>query len=130
MEQEFIFEEKEINLKKTLENSLKKLKIESIEKLKGVKGLISEKKIFEPMEKGILRAMNDLHVFKDGTIRYEAIDVPLTQFKIKEIQTSIKKIKELGYEFYINGNPIEKEEQLIELMPQDIIINEESVDFF
>jgi len=47
--------------------------------------MISKNKTPEAMEKGILRAKNDVFVFKDGTIRFDMTDVPLTHFRPKEI---------------------------------------------
>jgi DNA polymerase II large subunit len=92
-------------------------------KVKGVKGLSSEKKIPEPLEKGMLRAKYDIQVFRDGTSRYDMSDLPLTHFKPEEIGASVEKIRELGYEKDINGEKLEKEEQLLEIYPQDIILN-------
>jgi len=98
--------------------------------VKGVRGMINAKKIAEPIGKGLLRARHDLHIFRDGTIRYEVINNPLTHFKPEEIGTSIEKLKELGYTKDIHGKPIERQEQVIEILPQDIIIPEEGGDFF
>ena len=51
----------------------------------------------ENLAKGILRAKYDLQVNKDGTIRFDATELPLVSFKLKEIGVSVGKIKELGY---------------------------------
>ncbi len=51
------------------------------------------KGIVEIIEKGILRAENDLRVFRDGTIRYDATDAPLTHFYPNEIGTDWKNLK-------------------------------------
>ena len=48
--------------------------------LKGVKILMGKNKSAEPLEKGILRQKYDLYAFKDGTIRYDATNGPLTHF--------------------------------------------------
>ena len=58
------------------------------EKIKSVKGLMSYEQTPEPLEKGILRARNELSVFRDGTARYDMIDVPVTHFRPSEIHTS------------------------------------------
>jgi len=97
--------------------------------IKGVHGLMNNDKIFEPIEKGILRAKHNLHIFRDGTIRYDLINVPLTHFKPKEIGTSIEKLKQLGYSTDINGKPLTDEEQVVEIFPQDIIIHNDAADF-
>jgi len=124
------FTKRVISLEKIIRNAEKNLGMKMPSLVKGVKGLMSEKKIAEPLEKGFLRAMNDLHVYKDGTIRYELINATLTHFKPKEANVSIEKLKELGYTKDINGKPIENNEQLIELMPQDLIIHEKAIEFF
>ncbi len=90
--------------------------------VKGVKGVSNEGKFIEIIEKGILRAKNNIYVNKDGTIRLDMTQLPITHFKSKEIGTSIKKLKELGYTHDIDGNPLEDTEQIIELKPQDIIL--------
>ncbi|OLS25708.1 MAG: DNA polymerase II large subunit [Candidatus Heimdallarchaeota archaeon LC_2] len=79
--------------------------------------------IAEIIEKGVLRAKYDLHVFRDGTIRYDATDAPLTHFYPYEIGVSVNKLKELGYEKDYLGKSIQTEDQLIELKVQDIIPN-------
>ncbi|MEE9152102.1 MAG: DNA polymerase II large subunit, partial [Thermoplasmata archaeon] len=89
--------------------------------IKGVKGMISKHKTPEPLEKGILRAKHEVFVFKDGTIRFDMTDVPVTHVRPSEIGLNVEKAKELGYIEDHTGNPLENEEQLIELKPQDII---------
>ena len=103
----------------------KKLKLFSNEipvLIKGVRGLSSDSKIPENLVKGFLRAKHNLQVNKDGTIRIDATELPLTAFKPKEIRTSILKLKELGYDKDIYGDEIVNDEQIIELMPHDILI--------
>ena len=48
--------------------------------------------------------------------------LPITHFKPKEIHTSVEKLIELGYTKDILGKVIEDEDQVIELMPQDLIL--------
>ena len=50
--------------------------------IKGVKGVFNSNGDIEPLENGILRAINNLNVNKDGTIRFDAIEVPITHFKL------------------------------------------------
>ena len=104
-------------------------KVGSAKKVKGVKGMISKFKIPEPLEKGILRAKHDVYVFKDGTSRFDATDAPLTHFKPKEIGVSLEKLKELGYEKDYLGNPLENEDQIVELKIQDVIIPENAAKY-
>ena len=97
--------------------------------VKAVQGMISESKIPEPLAKGLLRALNDVYVFKDGTIRFDATDAPLTHFKPSEIGTCIERLKELGYTTDWEGAPLTDPEQVIELFPQDIIVAEYGMEY-
>jgi len=124
------FSLRKINLNEIMTNAGKNLGIKVPHLVKGVREVISASKICEPIEKGLLRAKHDLHIFRDGTIRYELINNPLTHFKAKEIGISLEKLKELGYEKDAEGKEISNEEQVIELFPQDIIVHEDSGDFF
>ncbi|MEM2954707.1 MAG: DNA polymerase II large subunit [Candidatus Nanoarchaeia archaeon] len=118
-----IFAEQKIDIKHYFESALKYLEQEEIPRLiKGVRGTSSVKHIPENLAKGILRAKHNLHVNKDGTIRYDATEVPLTQFRAKEIGVSIEKLKELGYNKDIDGKELKNEEQLLELKPHDVIL--------
>jgi len=90
--------------------------------IKGVRGTSSAKHIPEHLAKGILRAQFNLQVNKDGTIRYDATELPLTHFKPIEINTSVEKLIELGYIKDIYGKKLVSKDQLLELMPQDIIL--------
>ncbi len=119
-----------IELKEMAKKACANLGVKMPELVKGVKGIINDTKVAEPLEKGILRAMYDLHVFRDATIRYEMLNAPLTHFKPSEIGTSVEKLRELGYEKDSLGKELENNEQMLELFPQDVIINDESGDFF
>ena len=90
--------------------------------VKGVKGTSNKNHLPENIVKGILRAKHGVYVNKDGTTRYDMIEVPITHFKPKEVQTSIKKLKELGYLKDIHGTELKNEEQVLELFPQDLIL--------
>ncbi|MCK4415589.1 MAG: DNA polymerase II large subunit, partial [Thermoplasmatales archaeon] len=100
------------------------------ETIKGVIGTISKHKTPEPLEKGILRAKHNVHVFKDGTIRFDMTDAPLTHFKPKEIGISLKRLKELGYTKAYLGNDLEYDEQICELKVQDVIISKSCAEYF
>jgi len=91
--------------------------------IKGVRGTSNKDHVVEHLAKGILRAKHNVFVNKDGTIRYDATELPLTHFKPKEIHTSIEKLHELGYEKDIKGNKIENDNQIIELKPQDVVLS-------
>ncbi len=90
--------------------------------IKGVRGTSSEGHMMENLSKGILRAKYNLQVNKDGTIRFDATELPLVAFKPKEISVDISKLKELGYDKDVFGNDLINEEQIIELMPHDILL--------
>jgi DNA polymerase II large subunit len=90
--------------------------------VKGVRGLSSSDKSVENLAKGLLRARHDLHVNKDGTIRYDMTELPLTSFKPKEILVSIGKLRELGYDQDVNGDVLEREDQILELKPHDVLL--------
>lgn len=90
--------------------------------IKGVRGLSSSGKQMENIAKGILRAKNNLQVNKDGTIRFDATELPLMAFKPKEILVSVEKLKELGYDTDVFGKPLINDEQILELMPHDILL--------
>ncbi|MCL2785749.1 MAG: DNA polymerase II large subunit [Methanomassiliicoccaceae archaeon] len=102
------------------ENALKRLGM-TPQELKCVEGLSSKKKVPEALEKGILRAANEVFVFKDGTIRYDMTDVPITHFRPREVGLSLEKAHELGYTHDMRGMPLESCEQLCELKVQDIV---------
>lgn len=91
--------------------------------IKGVKGLTSPDKVAEPLEKGILRAMQGIYTFKDGTSRFDATDAPITHFYPEEVSASLDKLRPLGYTKDFDGAPLTSEQQLLELMHQDVVLN-------
>ena len=92
--------------------------------VKGVKGLTSASRCAERLEKGILRARHDLSMFKDGTVRFDATNAPLTHFKPAEIGLTVERLQDLGYDLDMNGNPLEHSDQIVAMEPQDIVVNE------
>ena len=92
--------------------------------LKGVQGLSSEHKVPEPIEKGILRAKNGVSSFKDGTVRYDMTDLPVTSVRARELDISVGQLKSLGYEEDIHGEPLTHEDQLVELRVQDVVLSD------
>jgi len=110
-----------VNIAPIYELALRRLNVPSPEKVKCVEGLSSKTKVPESLEKGILRAMNGVSIYKDGTIRYDMTDVPITHFRLREIGLTVDKAKELGYTHDMHGNPLENEGQLCELKVQDIV---------
>lgn len=116
-----------INIRQLWDNAIEK--IGRVTAVKGVKGMISSYKIPEPIEKGLLRALNEVYVFKDGTIRFDATDAPLTHFKPNETNTSIERLNELGYTKDYLGHELENEDQIVELKVQDIIVAENGLEY-
>jgi DNA polymerase II large subunit len=105
--------------------AVEKLKLERDEEpvlIKGVRGTTSGNKIMEHLAKGFLRAKHDLQVNKDGTIRFDATELPLMYFKPKEVSVSVEKLKEFGYDVDIFGKPLEEGNQILELMPHDVLL--------
>lgn len=123
-ENEFTFGKKTVNINHFFEKARKKIGMrnEEISLVKGVRGTSNADHIVENLAKGILRAKHNINVNKDGTIRYDMTEMSITHFKPKEISVSIEKLKSLGYEKDIYNNPLENEEQILELLPHDIIL--------
>ena len=96
----------------------------AFEILKGVKGLTSANKTPEPMEKGVLRAKHDVSAFKDGTVRYDMTDLPVTAVRPEELDVTAEDFRELGYETDIDGDPLRFDDQLVELKVQDIVLSD------
>jgi DNA polymerase II large subunit len=92
--------------------------------LKGVKGLTSADKTPEPMAKGVLRAKNGVTAFKDGTVRYDMTDLPVTSVRPAELDVTAADFRELGYETDVDGEPLEFDDQLVELKVQDVVLSD------
>ncbi|NJE08390.1 DNA-directed DNA polymerase II large subunit [Thermococcus sp. M39] len=117
---------KTINPSQLVKQAMQNVRVNTLDKLKGVMGMTSAHKVPEPLEKGILRAKNDVYVFKDGTIRFDATDAPITHFKPREIGVSVEKLRELGYTHDFEGKPLVSEDQIVELKVQDVILSKEA----
>ena len=117
------FRNQEINIDKYMKVAMNQLNLNELPPLiKGIRGTSNKEHIPENLIKGILRAIHNIHVNKDGTIRYDMTEMSITHFKPFEIQTSVKKLKELGYEKDIYGKELIEDNQVIELKPQDVIL--------
>ncbi len=118
------FAKQKLNIKNFFDAALKHLNIQGQipSLIKGVRGTSSKDHVPENLAKGILRAGFNLHVNKDGTIRYDASEVPVTQFKSKEINVDSEKLKELGYTKDIFNKELKNQDQILELKPHDIIL--------
>ena len=100
------------------------------QQVKCVKELKSKNQTPEAIEKGLLRAKYNLPVFRDGTIRFDMSDVPVTHFTPKEIYVDWKRLHALGYTHDWEGNPLERDDQMLELFPQDFIVAKNAADYF
>ncbi len=130
------YKKMQLPLKEYFDNALKKINRRNYpELIKGVRGTSNKDHVPEHLVKGILRAVNEIYVNKDGTTRYDMTEMSLTHFKSKEIGTSIEKLKELGYTHDIYGNELFNEEQILELRCQDLVLpscpdsNDEGADY-
>jgi DNA polymerase II large subunit len=119
-----------LNFSKHVNLALKKLGLPLPKKVKGVYGLTNKYKVPEPLEKGLLRAKNEVLVYKTAEIRYDATDIPLTHFKPREIGITVNKLKDLGYKTDINNNPLNESNQILELKVQDILLSTDSAEYF
>ena len=115
-----------IDVKKLYYQALEDLGEREPDSLKGVLGLSSRDKTPEPLEKGILRAKQGINIFKDGTVRYDLTDLPLTHFRPDEIGTSPEVLQTLGYAVDMNGDPLARPDQVCELRIQDIILSRDA----
>ncbi len=97
--------------------------------VRGVLGLTSDLKIPEYLGKGILRAKHGVYCYRDGTARFDATDAPLTHFTPAEVGVSFHRLRELGYLNDIHGEPLDSDDQILELKVQDIVIPENCGDY-
>ena len=121
--------EVEIPVGELFTNACARLRITDPPLVKGVRGLISRTRTPEPVEKGILRAQHDIYVYQDGTSRIDLTDIPLTHFRPAEINLSVERAKELGYETDVTGAPLSDSTQLLELRPQDIVVSSDTGEY-
>jgi DNA polymerase II large subunit len=117
--------EMDIDLKSEVALALNNIGERDTLEIKCVLGLMSKNKTPEPLEKGALRAKHDIVMFKDGTVRYDLSDMPLTHIKPKEISVAVSKMKDLGYVNDTYGNPLVDENQILELKVQDIVVSKD-----
>ncbi|MDG6899792.1 MAG: DNA polymerase II large subunit [Nitrososphaerota archaeon] len=90
--------------------------------VKGVKGLTSVSKVPEAIEKGIIRSRHNAFVYKDGTLRIDATNEPLTHFRPRDVKGDLQVLARLGYTHDHMGAPLKSDDQVLELKPQDIIV--------
>lgn len=120
-----LFNRRKLDLKNLYSNLIKSIHFnpgEVSDLIKGVRGTMNKDHVPENLAKGVLRAKHDLYVNKDGTVRYDLTELPLTHFKPKEISTSIETLKKIGYLYDIYKEPLVSDDQILEIKPQDVIL--------
>jgi DNA polymerase II large subunit len=90
--------------------------------VKGVKGLTSATRTPEALEKGVVRSKHNVFVYKDGTLRIDVTNAPLTHFRPSDVTTGIEELIKLGYDLDREGNPLTSDSQVLDLKPQDIVV--------
>jgi len=120
-----------IKIASFMEEARLSLKLDRLPKrIKGLKKLMSRDQTPEALEKGILRAMYGVPVFRDGTVRFDMSDVPTTHFTPQEVGVAWPRLFDLGYSHDIDGKVLESDQQMLELYPQDFIASKTAADFF
>jgi DNA polymerase II large subunit len=124
------YQKQSVNFKEMVDTACESLNVPSPKLLRGVKGLVNEDKTPEILEKGLLRAKYDLSVYKDGTIRFDATNAPLTHIKPKEVGATVETLRSLGYTHDIYGKPLVDADQILELNIQDVVIPRKAAKYF
>ena len=125
------FNQRSISIRDLFNSAQRKLGLTvTPESVKGVRGLTNQTRTPEPLEKGILRAKYDVSVFKDGTVRFDATNAPLTHFTAGEIGVGVDKLIDLGYSVDVEGKALTSNDQCCSLRVHDIIIPEGCGDYF
>jgi len=126
-----LFTRRSIAIREHLSRAERKLALTVVpESVKGVRGLTNATRTPEPIEKGLIRAKYDVSVFKDGTIRFDATNAPLTHFTPAEVRVNFQKLISLGYNYDVNEKPLESDTQCLSLRVHDIIVPEQCGDYF
>lgn len=115
------FSKIDLDLKGKLDAVKARMPFSGTKPVKGVRGLMSGSKTPEPLEKGIIRSRHDVYVYKDGTLRIDVTNAPLTHFRPRDTNTDLATLAKLGYSCDSQGEPLRSPDQILELKPQDII---------
>jgi len=120
-----------VNVKAEYAKAMERLgmRTDSVALVKGVKGVISREKTVELMEKGILRGAQNIFVFKDGTTRFDMIDLPLTHIRPDEVRVSVEQLRSLGYTKDTFGYDLQNGTQVIEMHPQDLLVSDSCAEY-
>jgi DNA polymerase II large subunit len=125
-----MYQRQPVNFKELIDSASTSLGYPVPKMLRGVKGLTNLDKTPETIEKGILRAKHGLSVYKDGTIRFDATNAPLTHIKPVEVGVSVEKMHQMGYLSDTHGLPLTDQNQICELKIQDVVIPLRAGEYF
>jgi len=117
-----LYQKQIVNFKNLIDTACKNLGCPQPKMLRGVKGLTNLDKTPEMVEKGLLRAKYGVSTYKDGTIRFDGTNAPLTHITPEEIGVSVEKMRQMGYLADTHGLPLTSPEQVCELKIQDVVI--------
>ncbi len=112
----------DFDFRSKLESVRAKIPHLSTKPVKCVRGLTSVSKVPEALEKGMIRSRHGVFVYKDGTMRIDATNEPLTHFRPTDVKGDLETLVRLGYERDTDGMPLQRDDQVVELKPQDIIV--------
>jgi len=110
------------NLRSKLEFAIRRVPHDPSKPVKGVRGLTSQSKMPELLEKGIIRSNNSVYVYKDGTMRIDVTNAPLTHFRPSDVKTDLHTLSRLGYTEDYKGEQLTRTDQILEIKPQDVIL--------
>lgn len=120
-----------VRLDTMIEDARIRLGIDRIPRqVKCMKKIASRDQTPEAIEKGLLRAKYQLPVFRDGTVRFDMSDVPVTHFTPREIDVPWQTLHSLGYTHDFEGAALTGDEQMLEIFPQDFIVSKNAGEFF
>tara|TARA_Y100000766_G_scaffold111811_1_gene95757 strand:- start:4986 stop:9107 length:4122 start_codon:yes stop_codon:yes gene_type:complete len=120
-----------VRLDTMIEDARIRLGIDRIPRqVKCMKQIASRDQTPEAIEKGLLRAKYELPVFRDGTVRFDMSDVPITHFTPREISVPWQTLESLGYTHDCEGKPLKDDEQMLEIFPQDFIVSKNACEYF
>jgi DNA polymerase II large subunit len=125
-----LYSKQPVNFKEMIESACATLGVSAPKMLRGVKGLTNEDKMPEILEKGILRAKYGVSTYKDGTIRFDGTNAPLTHITPVEVGVSVEKLRSLGYGYDVYGKELTDPNQVLELKIQDVVIPLSAGEYF
>ncbi|MEM4413656.1 MAG: DNA polymerase II large subunit [Candidatus Caldarchaeum sp.] len=115
-----------VDVRKELSEALQKIGEPPPSRLSGVKGLTSLTKTPENFLKGVLRAKHGLTAYKDGTVRFDATNAPMTHFTPAMVGVSVERLRSLGYTHDVHGDPLTSPHQVCELKLQDMVLSKKA----